>query len=241
MDKPKIVSIHQPDFFPWMGFFNKIFMSDVFVIFDTGQIPNKKSSYTNRVKLVLNGESRWGNTIPITKGKKVNISIKDVEIVEGMFHKKKFLKTLHFYYKKAPFYKNVIDFIEHLILFDNNNLCEYNLNSIYHILDKVGINKNKIVLASELAFKFEENKDLNIRISEIVKKVNGDIYLSGNGSVDYMNEQIFKENKIKLKYQNFIHPNYPQFNTIEFQSGVSIIDAFMNIGFKGVHDLINIS
>ena len=240
MDNKIIVSVHQPNFMPWLGFFDKMFKSDVFVIYDTGQIPNKKSSYTNRAKLVLNGQLKWGNTIPISKRKNGLLSIKDVEIINGDFFKKKFLKTISLYYKKAPFYNEVIDFLEMMILYDSNSLFSYNLHAIKLISDKIGFKRKKIILSSELGFSFEEDKDLNLRIIEIVKKVGGQIYLSGNGSIDYMNNDLFEKNNILLNFQNYIHPKYKQFNSPEFHAGVSIIDALMNLGFTGVSNLYNI-
>ena len=67
MDEDRIVSIHQPDFIPWLGFFNKLKRANDFVIMDTAQIPNKKPSYTNRVQLLFDQQAKWGPTIPITK------------------------------------------------------------------------------------------------------------------------------------------------------------------------------
>ena len=55
----KTVAIHQPNFFPWMGYFEKISRSDVFVFFDDVQFPKKGGSWSNRVKLLVSEEARW--------------------------------------------------------------------------------------------------------------------------------------------------------------------------------------
>ena len=53
------IGIHQPNFFHWLGFFNKIAIADKFIIYDTAQLPKKGGSWSNRVKLILSGEQRW--------------------------------------------------------------------------------------------------------------------------------------------------------------------------------------
>ncbi|MDH5414101.1 MAG: WbqC family protein, partial [Flavobacteriaceae bacterium] len=68
MDK-KVFSCHQPNFLPWVGYFHKIYNSDIFVLLDEVQYP--KNSVANRNKI----KSAQGDqfiTVPITK--KINNS-----------------------------------------------------------------------------------------------------------------------------------------------------------------------
>ena len=53
-----VVGIHQPNFFPWFGFFLKIARSDKFVFLDDAQTQKKGGSYLNRTKININGESK---------------------------------------------------------------------------------------------------------------------------------------------------------------------------------------
>ena len=55
----KVVSIHQPNFFPWLGYFEKIVRSDYFIFLDNVQFPKKGGSWTNRVKLIVSGQPKW--------------------------------------------------------------------------------------------------------------------------------------------------------------------------------------
>ena len=61
-----VVGIHQPNFFPWFGFFLKIARSDKFVFLDDAQTQKKGGSYLNRTKININGESKW-MTAPIKR------------------------------------------------------------------------------------------------------------------------------------------------------------------------------
>ena len=58
------------------------------------------------------------------------------------------------------------------------------------------------------------------------------------GAESYQDEIVFEEHGVKLLYQNFNHPIYTQSKQTEFQVGLSVIDAAMNLGFAGVRELI---
>src|SRR5665213_2971606 len=51
------VAIHQPNLYPWLGYFNKIAQADVFVFLDDVQIQKTGASYTNRVSIALDGRA----------------------------------------------------------------------------------------------------------------------------------------------------------------------------------------
>jgi hypothetical protein len=56
----KIVAIHQPNFFPWLGYFSKIARSDTFIFLDDVQFTKRKSgSWSNRVQLLIGDRSLW--------------------------------------------------------------------------------------------------------------------------------------------------------------------------------------
>ena len=71
----------------------------------------------------------------------------------------------------------------------------------------------------------------------ICKIVDGDIYLSGDGAKSYNNDELYKENSLELIYQNYSIPKYIQ-SSNQFVSGLSIMDALFNCGFKATEILI---
>ena len=85
------LSIHQPDFFPWLGFFHKIFHSERFIVFDHVQAPRGKSWLT-RNQIILNGEPRW---LTLPSRKQGLQPIREVEINYETNFKTKHLGTLN--------------------------------------------------------------------------------------------------------------------------------------------------
>ena len=75
-----------------------------------------------------------------------------------------------------------------------------------------------------------------------------DVYIAGPSGRNYLNIEHFLNAGIIVKYNDYIHPVYPQRKTEQFESKLSAIDLFMNCGWnegknvlmKGNDDLSNI-
>ncbi len=92
-----ICAIHQPNFFPWLGYFDKINRADVFVFLDDVAYPKSGSgmgSWCNRVKLSIQNQSKWVSC-PVKRETGQQI-IKNVVMAEGKIWREKFLKSLKF-------------------------------------------------------------------------------------------------------------------------------------------------
>ena len=227
MNKDKIVGIHQPNFFPWLGYFNKIFKSDIFVILDDVQFPKKGGSWSNRVKIIISGKSNW-LTAPIVRNYSGVKNINEMEFNNSAKWKEKISKTIEVNYKKAPFYFEVEEFIMNLILNSENNISKYNLKLIFHICKVLDIDFKKIILSSNISHKGASNELL----VSIIKELKANIYLSGDGANEYLDKIIFQQSNISVKYLNYKQMNYDQYNSNKFISGLSIIDVLMNLGFE---------
>ncbi len=59
-----VIAIHQPNFFPWLGYFDKIARCETFILLDHVQIQKTGGTWSNRVKLLWAGKARWG-TAPV--------------------------------------------------------------------------------------------------------------------------------------------------------------------------------
>ena len=108
-----IVAIHQPNFFPWLGFFDKIARSDVFCLLDGVQLPKKGGSWVNRVQLVNNGKVLWA-TVPVCRGPGVQ-TIAETRLQDAEPWREKLLRTLQSAYGKAPHFKDVFAFVQPLV------------------------------------------------------------------------------------------------------------------------------
>ena len=219
-----IISIHQPNFLPWLGYFHKIALSDVFVIFDDVQYPRAKT-YGNRVLIKINNGKSW-LTVPVLHKAELH-KYNEIKIKESNW-KRKTLKTIKLSYKNAPYFSKYFDEFSEIYLNNYDSLVEFNYELIKFIADKLKIS-TEFVLSSDIC------KDVELQGEEkilfILENLCASDYISGTGegSKRYIQEDEFRKRNIKLIWQNFVHPVYPQLYG-DFISHLSIIDLLFNCG-----------
>lgn len=225
-NKNKIVAITQPDFFPWMGSFDKFVKSNVFVFLDN--VTNRPSDgiWTKRVKIIVSGEAKW-LSIPLKKSELQFVPINEMEIDPSSNYIKKHLTTIENNYKKAPYFKEVFPLIEKFYNKTDLKIANRNISFFLDVMKKLEINR-EYYLSSEMKVEGKHNELL----INIVKATKGNSYIYGQGSLSYLDYELWEKNQIELLFQKFNHPTYPQINTKEFIPGLSIIDVLFNIGFK---------
>lgn len=228
----KIITIHQPDFLPWIGFFNKINNADVWIVLDhVENNPRDSAFWGRRVQMLVNRSPYW---VSISLFKKIGIVGMPINQMFISKEKSKVFKTILQAYSKAPFFREYKLLIEDYFNSTEFFLVQRNMKFIQQIMELLDI-KTEIVFSSDLKCK---SKSTELLI-EIIKKVDGTHYLAGGGAGSYQKDSLFEANNISLKFNNFKHPNYKQFNMKgEFVQGLSIIDSLMNIGADGLKEIL---
>lgn len=223
-----ITSIHQPDFFPYFGYFNKINKSDVYIVMDNVQL--SKSGWTHRDKIKTNKEVSW-ITIPIKNIKKKQL-IKDCLIDHDINWKKKHINMISESYKNSKFINEGIEIINDLYKLNTNYLFEFNFNIINKLFEIFKINVD-IKLLSQL----NVDGDKSELLIKILKKINSNLYLSGDGAKNFIDIDLFKNNNIEIIFNDFKHPIYEQIHG-NFVKDLSILDIILNCGITETEKLI---
>lgn len=230
----KIVAIHQPNFFPWLGYFNKIHCSDCFIIMDNVQFPETgRGSWINRVKLLVQGIPKW-NTMPVMRTYHGYRIIAEMQIDDSSPWRSKFLKTIRANYAKAAYFNSVLEIIEPLVMFPSSSVADFNINAITTLCEIVGIDTAKMIRGTSL----DVSGNATELLIAMTNAADGTSYVCGGGSDGYQEDDLFAQNNIQLVYQNFKHPEYPQCGSSEFIPGQSIIDVLMNCGVSNTKELI---
>lgn len=231
-----IVAIHQPNFFPWLGYFDKIARSDVFILLDHVQFQKTGGTWSNRVKLLVSEEARWV-TAPIVRDYHGVRAINEMEFQANNSWRNKLLKSLVANYARAPFFSETMEFIEPLILNSENNLARYNGTAVMAIAKYLGLPTEKFRWSSEISV-YQQASEMLIALTQAV---GCDSYLCGGGAEGYQQDTAFAAAGVDLIYQNFQNPVYIQVGMKEFVPGLSIIDALMNIGLDEVRATLHIT
>jgi len=214
-----IVAIHQPQYLPWIGYFDKLDRADVFVLLDNVQY--KKNEWQNRNRIRTSQGWQW-ITVPVLYHYPEKIDA--VKINNTTDWRRKHLNALVYNYSKAPFFKEHRLFFEETFSSHWENLVEINVHIIQYLNRALGINK-EIVLASRLSLREEPTE----RLVDICKHVQADTYLSGKDGAKYMNSDTFAQANIQVTFQDFHHPAYSQLHE-PFEPFMSIVDLLFNHG-----------
>ena len=211
-----IISVHQPQYVPWLGYFDKIYKSDIFVYLDDVQYKHRE--FQNRNKIRTKDGPLW-LTVPVIYSGQGRQPICDVVIDNSSRWNEKHLKSLEAWYAHAPYFKEHHNFFTELYEKNWEKLGEFNIHIIEYMLKQFGVNK-QILFESQLGITTQKTD----RIVDICRKLKADAYLSGSGGRDYLEEAKFTEAGIKLVYQEFKHPVYKQ----QFCSGEADFMPFMS-------------
>lgn len=227
------VAIHQANYMPWMGYFNKIAKSDKFILMDEVHMSDGDMAQRNRL-LNKNGEIAY-ITIPFEKKGYLEKHITEIGLNQQIDWQKRQYNFLWDTYHKFPAWEEVYHafrpiFEEHYDSIWNVNRTAIGI--IYRLLKLT----TPIVLMSELDY--NKNCEKNDLVLELCKAAGADTYLSGNGARKYMQVNQFKNSGIAVQYQTFAHPVYDQkLSKGEPVLGLSILDVLFNCGIEGTREL----
>ncbi len=228
-----IVAAHQPNFLPWLGFFDKLVRADVLVLLDDVQFPRTGAGvWTNRVRIVVAGEPQW-ITVPILRAGRGVQLVNEVRIDDSQPWRKKLLRTIELNYSKAAAFGETFSLVRSLVETDSELLAEYNDRNLRRLAAELGLDESKLVRSSELAVE-SAGTDLLIAVT---RAVGGTVYLSGDGAGGYQDDERFAQAGLELRFQEYEHPEYPQLAPAPVP-GLSIVDALLNCGFDGTRALV---
>ena len=229
-----IVSIHQPAYLPWLGYFDKIRRSDVFVFLDTVQL--EKNGFANRNRVRTASGVKW-LTVPLLMKGHTEKSIGEMRINPASNWKRKHIATLAQAYRGRPHYERYAGGIERLIDGAGDSLGDFLFEMLGYFLGELGLDGRRVLRSSGLGAA-GSRADL---LARIAGEVGADVYLSGSAGREYLDPAPFREAGIEVAFQDFRHPVYdqgaPGFEP-GFEPNMGIVDALFHLGGEGVAEML---
>jgi hypothetical protein len=230
----KTIAIMQPGYIPWVGFFELMQKSDIFVIYDIVQFD--KNGWRNRNRIKSQGGSIW-LTVPVHSHNKPIIC--ETIIDNNQNWPEKHLKSLISNYSKAKYFSEFFPEIKKILSARWLKLNDLNLEFINLIANSFEI-KTKLFLASQNK-EIYNLKDLGRieKLIQICKILGADIFYEPAGGENYLLPEVenFKKCGIEIKFQNIKETKYPQ-QFGEFISNLSALDLLLNCGKEGKEIII---
>lgn len=215
------VAIMQPYFFPYIGYFQLIAASDVFVLHDDVQYI--KGGWVNRNRILFNGESRM-ITMPVQKDA-YELPINARSYVDDKQARKDIINVIKQAYAKAPFFSQVFLLVNEIMMFENSNVAHFNQNLIRRIANYLGI-KSKIIVSSDM------DKDNNLsgeaRVLNMCNCLGAADYINPQGGQALYDTTTFRNAGIDLSFLIMRPTPYTQ-RVDGFMPYLSIIDVLMEL------------
>jgi hypothetical protein len=206
---------------------------DKFVVYD--EIQYTKRGWINRNKYLFNGKTQYF-TLPLKKDSDyLNINERYLADDFQKQNKKQFRKIENAY-KKAPYYNETMSLLSDCLLYNDDNLFNFILNSINKLKNYIGI-KTEIIISSNIEKKNTDLKGTE-RVINICKLLSANTYINPFGGKELYNKKYFKNSNIDLY---FLRPNlteYKQFNS-EFIPGLSILDVLMFNSPEAIREMLD--
>jgi hypothetical protein len=211
--------------FPWVGLFEQIRLADVYVHYNDVQF--SKGSFVNRVQVKTATGIKW-LTVPL-KNLKLGQEIRAVAIDDRPDWRRAHLDLLSQAYAPAPFKEDILSLVRRVYDQPNNSIADIAITSVRAVCDYFSLAESiDFLTSSELGIPGKSSQ----RVLDLVKHLDGDVYITGHGALQYLDHGLFEERGVRVEYVDYEKRPYRQLHG-EFTPYVSILDLIANEGRDG--------
>jgi hypothetical protein len=225
-----ILSAHQPVYLPWLGFFHKLAISDLFVIYDN--VPYTRYLYYNK-NSINSKNGAVDLTVPVSFTHKIPQLHKEIKIANIRHWRKKHWRSIESAYSKTTYFKNFSNELFEIYDKEWDKLIDLNLELIKLFMRQLNIN-TKIVIASDYNF-LGKKSDLVLDMS---KKLNASAFIFGKLGADYADIESFFNAGVYPIFQSYVHPSYTQYHNKKFIPYLSVLDLLCFTGLDAYNVLM---
>lgn len=214
------VGIIQSSYIPWRGYFDFIDDTDLFIFHD--DIQYTKHDWRNRNKIKTSHGATW-LTVAVNY-RHTSQRICDTTIDYSQHWVDSHVNQIKNWYTRAPFFKLYSDELFVLLGTRYGTISDLNITLCRWIMKKLEI-QTRTTVSSELGASGTKTQ----RLIDILRRAGGDCYLSGPTARSYLDETLFRENRMHLEYKSYDYQPYPQLWG-DYIGEVTVLDLLFNVG-----------
>jgi hypothetical protein len=221
---PRTVAIVQSNYVPWKGYFDLVRSADEFVLYDDVQYTRRDWRNRNRIKTA--DGVQW-LTVPVEVKGKYDQTIRETKVSDRGWAENHLTRLRHAY-GKAPFWRDSQPLLTELYTeaAGLEFLSDINACFIRRFCDVLGIGAR---ITDSSAYRLD-NPDPSGRLLDVCLQAGATEYLSGPAAKSYLNEALFREAGVTVRYMDYAgYPEYPQLHG-PFDHAVSVIDLLVMTG-----------
>lgn len=229
-----IVAAHQPNFIPWIGYFDKMRKADLFIVVDHVQM--ERQSYQNRVRIKTGEGDRWITVPVIQESRSERIMDKRIDNSRsGRFRwSRKMFLTLKYAYQSAPYFRDYEAGLAEIFEAQWERLSDLNGRLIEFCREALDIRTPMVASSTMSVTGARSDMVLNM-----CREAGATAYLAGDGaSRGYLDVDAFERAGIRVIWQEFEHPRYVQHPSCGvFIPNLSAVDMLFNCGPRSAETL----
>jgi hypothetical protein len=222
-----ILTAHQPNYLPYAGFFHKAARADRFLVVDTVQFVKRGPfgwMHRNRIRTASPQGWDWLSVPVLTKGRFTQ-KVRDAEIDPSVPWARKHWRALEWNYRRAPYFKDYAAEFRALYERPWKGFCEMTCAFLELLFGLLGLRRT-LERTSALGIEGESTG----LIVAMCRAVGAQTYLSGVHGRDYLDAAECERNGVRLVFQEFACPEYPQCWPGPFVPNLSVVDLLFNCG-----------
>lgn len=216
------VAIHQPQYWPWPPYLDKVADADLFIVLDT--VDFQKNGLQNRNQIKAAAGAQW-LTVPVKQ--RLGQSLLETAVDNTQNWRRKHWSAIEQNYRKAPHFARYAPELQALYEQPWERLTELNLRILELLRGWLGI---------ETPVRRSSGMKAAGKASELVlnlcREAGATRYLSGSGGKDYLDQAAFAAAGVEIVWQA-ARPSRPypqQHPAAGFVPGLSALDALLNCG-----------
>ncbi|VAX28336.1 hypothetical protein MNBD_NITROSPINAE05-411 [hydrothermal vent metagenome] len=219
------LSILQPSYLPWLGFFDQMHRADTFVFLDDVQFTRRDWRNRNKIR-TPNGWS-W-LTVPVVQKSRFTQLLKDTRIDNSLPWRRKHSAAMRSHYARAPYFDLYFPALDAVYNKHWDFLLDLCFETLRILQQALGIQVS-LFKASEIGIRSLKKE----KILALCQTLKASHYLSGDAGEDYLCQKEFDPLGVVLEMQNYRHPSYHQ-RYPDFVPYLSVVDLLFN---EGEHSL----
>ncbi len=215
----KTVVVMQPYFFPYLGYFQLVAASSVFV--NLQDVTYIKGGWINRNQFLVQGRAHLF-TVPLGAASS-HRTIDATPIADTSDWRPRFLRLLEQAYARAPFRDNILSLVSKVIDQPCPSIGRLAEESVRAVCAHVGLAPH---WRHSPEFQFSDGRKGSARVRGICQALDATRYVNAPGGKALYDKQDFGRAGIELRFLRPVLPQYEQAGG-PFVSGLSIIDVLM--------------
>jgi hypothetical protein len=214
------VGIIQSNFLPWLGYFDFIRETDLFIIHDDLQYTKGDWRNRNRIKTLRGLE--W-ISVPVHY-RNTSQLIEETAVDYSTSWTRKILNRIRESYRRAPHFEPFFSELTDLLAQPAASISDLNLRLIHWVCRSL-----EITTPIRMSRDYHPQGAKTERLIGILTQVKATTYLSGPAAQAYLIPEMFEQACIQLEYKQYNYPEYEQLYP-PFVSTVSVIDLLFMKG-----------